>query len=375
MKINIVTGPFCSLPPVGFGAGEKVWYDCGKYFSSQGHDVTFFARIGPGEAAHEQVDGLTVNRFRGFFSSGKIIVDLFLDLIYSVNMLRRLPKADITVVSSFWLPIIAPLRKRKIGKIVYKVGRYPKGQLKYYKGLDRFSFVTKAVYDAGIEQGDSIKSRSRINPNPINTNVFYNKTSEGRQKTTIIYTGRIAPEKGIDLLIRAFAILYKNNPELKLQLVGSCDMGTGGGGDEYIRQLNTLAGDAPVEFITPIRDPQKLADQLRAADIYVYPSCADKGEAFGVAPLEAMGVGIPVIVSDLACFRDFVTDGSSGLVFDHRSENAVEQLADKILLLLNDEEYSRKISAEGAEQASKFSIKHIAENYLKDFRELISCHH
>jgi glycosyltransferase involved in cell wall biosynthesis len=69
------------------------------------------------------------------------------------------------------------------------------------------------------------------------------------------------------------------------------------------------------------------------AAVFVYPSLAEQGETFGLAPLEAMACGAVPIVSDLACFGDYITPGVNGLVFNHRASNAAGLLAKEMLAL------------------------------------------
>lgn len=99
-------------------------------------------------------------------------------------------------------------------------------------------------------------------------------------------------------------------------------------------------------------------------DIYCYPSLADKGETFGVAPLEAMGLGIPTVVSALECFSDFLKDKESGLIFDHHSQDAVSRLADCILYVMRCDKDYDSLSKNAIQAAAEFTIENKAEEYL-----------
>ena len=99
-------------------------------------------------------------------------------------------------------------------------------------------------------------------------------------------------------------------------------------------------------------------------DIYCYPSLADKGETFGVAPLEAMALGIPTIVSDLDCFKDFITDRVSGLIFDHRADDAVEQLSKCFEYVMSESKHYQDLSSNGVLASASFNVNQKAEEYL-----------
>jgi len=137
-------------------------------------------------------------------------------------------------------------------------------------------------------------------------------------------------------------------------------------------ELDALADGWKIDWINPIYNPKLLAEEMDKCDVYCYPSLADKGETFGVAPLEAMGLGIPTIVSGLDCFKDFVTDKVSGLIFDHHAEDAVKQLADCITYVIDDKEHYATISTNGAIASSTFNVAQKAEEYLMVLNNMLN---
>src|SRR5437868_7628952 len=57
--------------------------------------------------------------------------------------------------------------------------------------------------------------------------------------------------------------------------------------------------------------------------------------SFGLAPLEAMADGCAVLVSNLDCFHDFIRDGETGFIFDHRTKSDGDSLRDRKSTRLN----------------------------------------
>lgn len=319
-------------------------------------------------------DGLRYIRTAKFSQTGNIGVDLFKDLLSMVRALPMLPAADVYVLNSFWSPVFVPLWCGRKPRCVVNVQRMPKGQFWLYKRCHRFSAVSGAVAVALSEENPAYAARTRVIPNPINTDIFVPPSSRtwGQHTKTILYTGRIHPEKGLHVLVRAFAQIHARHPNTVLKLVGPVAEADGGGGGRYMEILRESAGTLPVIFESAIYDRHGLVHELQKAHFYCYPSLAEKGEAFGVAPLEAMATGLPAVVSDLACFRDFATDGETAVVFDHRASDSAARLADAIEKLITDSNLRVRVSNNAAEIAKRFSYEAVADLYLEDFSALLA---
>jgi glycosyltransferase involved in cell wall biosynthesis len=188
----------------------------------------------------------------------------------------------------------------------------------------------------------------------------------------VLFIGRIAREKGIDILIRAFILVRPLCPDWALSIIGPSERKEGGDGLEYLRELRSLAQpicDA-VTFGAPIYDGTLLVEELHSARIFVYPSVAEQGESFGMAPLEAMACGCAVLTSRLRCFSDFVVPEINALTFDHHDKSG-RDLAAVILRLVSDRKLQEKLSANALETAALFSTSRVAERFLSDFEELL----
>ncbi len=131
MKITIVLGAFFPVPPIMGGAVEKVWFALGQEFARRGHEVVQISRTMPQLHRNESLAGVRHLRVRGFDAPRSLLWLKFLDLIYSVRAMSVLPKADIVVTNTFWLPML--LRNSKRGKVYVHVARYPKGQMRFYQ--------------------------------------------------------------------------------------------------------------------------------------------------------------------------------------------------------------------------------------------------
>ena len=370
MRITVLTSPFCELPPDAIGAIERLWSDICEEFAAAGHSVQLIGK--KGQTALANGERIVRTYINGFSRTGRIAGDVVLDFVYSVRALRRIAPCDVLVCNTFWSPLLAPLLiSRRFRTLVYNVARFPKMHLKLYRAVDIFACTSKAVKKALLEiaPGTVRKTVAVVN-NPIDTDVF-NKSSRSApcEGLSIGYHGRIHPEKGLDILAQTVADLAASFPRLHIEMIGAWDVASGGGGEAYKRRLDDLSGGRIV-WRGPISDRRELAVALSRCTVYCYPSIAERGETFGVAPLEAMGLGLPVVVSALDCFSDFIDDGINGVVFDHRCGNASCGLGVALLRLLRNEEERQRLGDAAAARAASFSTREIARRYIELFSSI-----
>lgn len=372
MRITIVTSPFSCLPPTGIGAIEKRWFYVAREFADAGHSVTFVCKDDQ-IARDGQHPGFAFRAIRGYRRTGSKLKDVLLDFAYSLKAILASPRTDILVCNTFWSPFLCLLMPWKYGRVVYNVARMPKGQYRFFRHIDRLSCVSHAVAEELLRQSPARVAQVRVISNPINSEAFrYRPPPPESTRVNITYTGRVHPEKGLRLLVRAYGLLRRRHPGLTLTIVGATSVADGGGGEDYVADLQAIAGSHPFEWVPAISDPVRLAEWLGRADIYCYPSVAEAGESFGVAPLEAMAVGRPVVVSALDCFRDFIVDEETGLVFDHRGADPHISLATKLERLIGDAKLRQQLGQRASAIVhQRFSAAAIARRYLADFERLL----
>jgi glycosyltransferase involved in cell wall biosynthesis len=368
MKITIVQGASFPVPPLLGGAMEKKWFVLGKMFAARGHHVTHISRL-YGELPEDEVlDGVVHRRVAGFDAPTSLALSKAADFIYSRRAVRVLPEADILVTHTFWLPIlpVAPSR----GLVYTHIARYPKGQHRFYTRAARLQAVSSPVARAVCRQAPKLADRVKVIPNF--TWHLRPSGSLGPREQAILYVGRIHPEKGLHLLVKAFSrVVNSGISGWKLVVVGPWEVKHGGGGQAYYDQLRQ-ASPGCVEFTGPVFDEERLNQFYDRSAFLVYPSLAEKGEAFGLAPLEAMGRGCPALVSSLECFADFLEDGVNGWVFDHRGIDAEGDLESRMREVIWNGAAREAMSRKALAAANRFSLDRIAGLYLADFEELRS---
>lgn len=373
MRISIATGPTFPVPAVQGGSVPRMWRGLAEEFAAAGHEVTIICRAFPGQPASEVINNVAYVRRGGFSQSKFIALDLLRDLGYALRTLPSLPPSDILVVNDFWIPAVARVRARRVGKIVVNANRFPKGQYRLYGGASSITAASGAIRKAIVEQCRTAAPYTTVIPNPIDTNIFVPPRTPrlGGGSPTILYTGRVHPEKGVHLLIEAFHLLAARVPKARLRILGPSKESQGGGGGEYLRRVRALAADAPVEFAEPTFDVNKLVAAYHDADLFCYPSLAEKGEALPVAPIEAMATGLAPVVSGLSCFNDYIEENRTGYYFDHRKPDAGSRLAHVLASALLDREGRQAVGRQAARKALDYSYRKVAALYLETFEGLL----
>jgi glycosyltransferase involved in cell wall biosynthesis len=177
-------------------------------------------------------------------------------------------------------------------------------------------------------------------------------TTHNSQPTTYNYyitTSRLARAKHIDILIQA-----ANRGKFQLKVIGS------GRDAEY---LKSIAGPT-VQFLSNLPDDQ-FEEVSQGAKAYLFASV---DEEFGIAPIEAMGYGIPVIAYASGGLVETVSEGKNGYLYDELNDQSLLEKIHK-LEKLSEKEYDA-MRKHARQEAEKYSF----ETFKKHILEFIQKH-
>jgi glycosyltransferase involved in cell wall biosynthesis len=167
----------------------------------------------------------------------------------------------------------------------------------------------------------------------------------------LLYVGNAHPHKNLEILIEALLMIQKQFPRLKLVLIGKHDYFY-----ERLKSLiarRKLAGD--VLFPGDVTNAE-LTSWYGHADVFVFPS---KAEGFGIPGLEAMGLGCPVVCSDIDVFHEIYSEAA--VYFNQYKK---EDLVTKLTQVLIDTTLRNSLVIKGKAKAIEYSWSRMARETL-----------
>jgi glycosyltransferase involved in cell wall biosynthesis len=294
---------------------------------------------------------------------------------------------DLVYIVSCWgYPFIPAARAAAAALIPYVIsprtafmraawqGKFLKKAI-YHFLMERSAINRAAVihYTSQIEADQSrwmrLKSRAVIVPNPVDLSEFAALPERGSfrerhgiaaDEKVLLYLGRVEPRKGLDLAIRAFGRIASSGRRARFAMAGPEE-------DAHVRELQELAmsvgaGDR-VMFTGMLAGAARLA-AFRDADLFVLTSLA---ENFGMAVVEAMASGLPVVVTDTVGVAPEVAAHGAGLVVA-REEHAVAAAMERML----SSEELRRMSGEAGKRLAQtaYAPDAVARLWLERFGPL-----
>ena len=215
-----------------------------------------------------------------------------------------------------------------------------------------------------------IRHRPVVIPNPCDLsasmtkgNSFLSRFPSLAGKTVVLFLSRIHRGKGLDLLLPAFAELREHCPDAVLVIAG-------GGDPDLVAELRHRAEELRIAdallWVGFLGRTEKL-EILDSSAVFVLPSYS---ESFGVAVVEAMAAGVPVVVSDQVAIHGEVQHAGAGLVCACSSES----IAATLWRILQDPIGAKRMGANGAAFAKeRYSTSAVTATLVNIYDSILSC--
>lgn len=373
--------PYCSG---AFGGGYE--YGLSKALVEFGHEVTIFTsdrtpwryRMGAQEEVED--NGVRIQRFRA-------LIDLK-ELPFMPSLPRALLREDFDILQTsefFQLCSLYAAYASRIRKIPLVISQHlyytPWDTLKRVGlGLSR-NFYSHFVLDSSqkiiaisrsaesyLKKEMGVKdSRIEVIPVGVDATRFSPRikpyapvADKIGEKKMVLFVGRLTKYKGVECLLHAFSLLLKDYKDVVLCIRGS------GPESPRLHQLESelgLKGKVLWPSYIPNSDMPRL---YTASNLFVLPSLI---EPLGIAALEAMGSGRPVVANRVGGLADLIEEDINGYLV---SPGSVEALRGAMLRILEDERLEKRLGLESRRLVEeKFSWEVVAKRVLHLYENLL----
>lgn len=297
----------------------------------------------------------------------RVIGTYFLRIINSFFLRLKISNLDILYAGSDFLTDVIPafikkLHYRKV-KWVQKIFHVIPANRPISHYAQRISFfLVRHFADTVIVDNSSLKNelvRRNFKPDNIYINYpgididYYRSSGNAAENSEAVFLGRFHSSKGLFDLVEIWRLVHEKIPQAKLTVIG--------GGNKFLRgKLEKKIGEAGLAdriILVGHLQRQKMVEMMKAAELFVFPS---HEEGFGIAILEAMACGLPVVAWDLPVYKEIFQRHIMQI-----KENDLQAFSNAIIELLEDSRKRRRISEAGYDYIKRYSWDNAVKRELE----------
>jgi glycosyltransferase involved in cell wall biosynthesis len=234
----------------------------------------------------------------------------------------------------------------------------------YYNRCDFVTAPSQSVFKEMLVHGFNKPHEVISNPIDINTFSLSNNKSEYKKKFnlsdhTVVYAGRLAPEKNLEVIIKAVALTKKSVSGINLAFAGS------GQSENKLKQLaKELNLENEVKFLGTLNKID-LAKLYQASEVF---AIASTSETQSMVLMQALACGLPAVAVNARALPEYVNE-KNGYIVKIGDEKA---MAEKFVLLLENQVLRQSLSHGAADYVQQFSAPNIAKKWEKLYSQAIS---
>ncbi|MEJ2103803.1 MAG: glycosyltransferase family 4 protein [Ignavibacteriaceae bacterium] len=283
----------------------------------------------------------------------------FAESIYLFNLLARKKKPYVVSIRLInqslppFLSSVADVYRKLVEKKIFKKASNMVVQSELHKHF--------LINVCGISS-----SKIAIIPNGVDTTFFdpnssgHHLLNPGQNSKTILFVGRLTSQKGLDVLLKAIAILIKRNHDLRVMVAG------GGPLKSDLEHLcKTLGIQKNVVFLGPVNHSD-IPKVYAMADIFVLPSIS---ESFPNTLMEAMAMERPIVATKVGAVPEIIQDGKEALLV---LPGDVEGLASSIERLVLKDDLAKNLAKNARELVKKqYTWQSVAKKTLEVYEKIL----
>jgi glycosyltransferase involved in cell wall biosynthesis len=188
---------------------------------------------------------------------------------------------------------------------------------------------------------------------------IYEKYKIRKNVPTVVYVGRVDPEKKVGLVVDAFSKVLEKLPEAQLVIVGD--------GVDRLRieqNVKKLGALKSIRILGRVLQPD-LYELYRVGDVF---ATASEIETQGIVLIEAAASGLPLIAVNAGAVSEVCITGKNGFLCEPKN---VEQISDSIYNILSDKELQKKYSKASLEIAAEHDLEKTIDKFLNIYSRVI----
>jgi glycosyltransferase involved in cell wall biosynthesis len=188
---------------------------------------------------------------------------------------------------------------------------------------------------------------------------IYEKYKIRKNVPTVVYVGRVDPEKKVGLVVDAFSKVLEKLPEAQLVIVGD--------GVDRLRieqNVKKLGALKSIRILGRVLQPD-LYELYRVGDVF---ATASEIETQGIVLIEAAASGLPLIAVNAGAVSEVCITGKNGFLCEPKN---VEQISDSIYNILSDKELQKKYSKASLEIAAEHDLEKTIDKFLNIYSKVI----
>lgn len=368
MKISFALGHELPFPPERGGGVNSLLEGLCRALAADGHDVTAYSPLSKERPPRQVVDGVTHVRLTGASRKANNLYNALSGLPYALAVRASMKPCDVLSCHMLHSFLFTSVPAAQV--VTHTLHRDPKRFLNLFRGLDRIYTGSEAVSAQARLVAPVLAHKVRTVHNCIDFRGYTLPAPNPAPILRFIFAGRFSADKGVDVLIRAFAAAARENPQISLCLIGPVEAKDGGDErlvQEYREYIHREGLDDRIEIAPPIFDRARLDERLRNSDVVCLASL--RGETLNMSIIESMRLAKALLVSDLPANAPLVRSGING--FFCRAGD-VTDWKEKILDLAANRERVIEFGMNSFHYGLEtFSSARIARDYVEDFTELL----
>lgn len=397
MRILLATESYRSSSGKPFSSGVAVFVDrLANYLAQNNHKVLI---ITPSPEFFEKSvlekktsDNLSVEYLPSwpnpFRSNSRIVAPLGLTAIKGVVIKFRPDIIHLQDPAEIGVTVLHAAKKLKIPVVItsHSYLEFASSYLRFLGPLDKF--VEKMVLDHIVRVyndcdavtaptsvlGKTIKKwgvlpkiytvssgveLDKFCPGSVDSGVL-EKYGISENKRVILYVGRLDKDKSLETVLKAAPLILTERRDSHFLFVGD-----GSSKEEYMELGKSLGLSKNISWAGYVsHDSKDLPEIYRSADVFVMPSI----ESYGIAALEAMASGVPVVAANAGGLKEIMKNGSSGRLFKFGNHKS---LSKAVVAVLEDKEKASQYRKKGIAAASEHDLPNSLKRMVKVYEAVL----